>query len=392
MTYIVGLSGFAFLFIFVFPYLLYPLTLKLFTKINVFPSDDCSEITVSLLFAAYNEERSLPHKIANIRALKRVDPDLEILAYCDLSDDRTLSVLQEANDVLDVITARERTGKAAGMARMVAQAKGDICVFTDANVLLDDQAIARLRRYFADPQIGGVAGRLIYTNDAESATARAGGLYWRLEEWIKSLESASGSIMGADGSVFATRRELYPIVPPHLLDDMIVSMSAALGGKRLIYAPDVLAFERNTTSTNEEFRRKRRIACRAFNTHRYLWPTIRSQFGTTQLFQYVSHKVLRWFGFPILLLALLLILIAFILGGHGWVLGVTSVAIAAGLLLGFLGLPPFAIVLEMIVAICATFIGVVDALRGRTYQTWTPAASRDSIDGAAASTSRSGMA
>lgn len=382
MTYVFCLLGSAFLFLFVFPYLIYPLTLKLFPLRTVVVSEPECAIRFTLLFAAYNEERSLPRKLDNIRKLKQMDPDLEIIAYCDLSSDRTLDVLREASDVLEVVAARERTGKATGMARMVAQARGDVCVFTDANVLIDEQAFVKLRRYFADPQVGGVAGKLVYTNDNESATARAGGLYWRLEEWIKALESTGGSIMGADGSIFATRRDLYPHVPPHLLDDMIVSMSAALAGKRLIYASDVVAFERNTTSTKEEFRRKRRIACRAFNTHRYLWPSIRKQFGASELYKYVSHKVLRWLGLPLLVMAVICFGIALAMSGHTGIIVGALVVVSSAVGLGYAGLPPFALGFELITAIFATFLGVVDALCGRTYQTWTPAASRDTFDGA----------
>ncbi|PEQ13855.1 hypothetical protein B2G71_06005 [Novosphingobium sp. PC22D] len=379
MTYVYSVIGFVAFVAFVFPYLVYPSSLLLFGVRRIRPERGADKVTFTLLFAAYNEERSLPQKIANVRELKRSEPGLQVVAYCDLSSDRTQEILEAASDVIDVIVARERTGKATGMARMVAQARGDVCVFTDANVLLDPSALSELREYFADPAIGGVAGSLIYTNDAESATARAGGLYWRLEEVIKSRESASGSIMGADGSIFATRRELYPTVPPHLLDDMIVSLSVVLAGKRLVYAPSVRAYERNTTTTNEEFRRKRRIACRAFNTHRYLWSDIRSVFGAAGLYKYFSHKVLRWFGLPLLVIALLAAAAALASSGHWLVLTGGLAVVVLCLALGASGIPPFALGLQVLIAICATFLGVIDALAGRTYQTWTPAASRDTL-------------
>ena len=41
------------------------------------------------------------------------------------------------------------------------------------------------------------------------------------------------------------------------------------------------------------------------------------------------------------------------------------------------GVQPFALLVEILKSIIATFVGVVDSMRGKTYQTWEPAKSRD---------------
>lgn len=386
------MMGLFFVILFIHPYVIYPLTLRLLERHSSTHPHDLQQVTepvetrpdiatpplrLSLIFCAYNEEPSLPAKIANLRAIRQVDPDIEILAYCDLSSDASLQLLREAGDILTVIAASERTGKATGMRRLVGQARGDVCIFTDANVLIAPETIPNIRKYFADRSIGGLAGSLRYVNEYDSPTALAGGLYWRLEEAIKRSESALGSSMGADGSIFATRRALYPPVPAHLLDDMIVSMAVPLAGQRLVFAPDVIAYERNTTLRADEYRRKRRIACRAFNTHRYLWPDIARSFSKLELYKYVSHKILRWFGFPLLAAGLGCLATGLALDGYWSILSCLGLAVVAGLLLGALRAKPFGLLLEILIAIFATFRGLLDALLGKTYQTWTPANSRN---------------
>lgn len=364
--------------LFLHPYIGYPLSLRLFRQ-RPLDENGPPPMKMSLLFSAYNEERSLPEKIANLRAIKELYPDLEILAYDDASSDRTADLLRAESDLLSAIIAPERAGKATGMRRMVAQASGDICIFTDANVTLDPSSIAALQRHFQDPEIGGVAGALYYTNEDASTTAKVGGMYWRLEEWIKRLESRCGSIMGADGSIFATRRHLYPVVPPHLLDDMTASMAVPLAGKRLIHATDVRAFERSATSSADEFRRKRRIACRAYNTHRHLWPSIRGSFGLAGIYKYVSHKLLRWFGLAWLAVSLALAAAVTIALGQWWLALAGAAAALAALALGRAGAPVLGQCYQVLLSIAATFLGVVDAQRGLTYQTWSPAKSRDVV-------------
>ena len=365
------------LLIFLHPYMIYPLSLRFFAPrpVRVDPAAPLPPVT--LVFSAFNEEASLPAKIANLRAIRDRHPGIEFLAYSDCSTDETLPMLLAQADLVRVVPSTERTGKATGMRRMVEQARGEIMIFTDANVLLDPEAIAPLLRYFSDPKVGGVAGTLRYINEDAGAVAKVGGLYWRLEEAIKQRESAVGSIMGADGSIFATRRHLYPAVPPHLLDDMTVSMTVTLKGQRLIHATDVVAYEKNATESRDEFRRKRRIACRAFNTHRYLWPSIRAAYGAGDLYKYVSHKLLRWFGLVPLIAGIVLGLAGLVAAGQPW-LAVAAVGLATlALLLGRAGVPLLGSLYQILLSIVATLLGVVDALRGRTYQIWTPAVSRN---------------
>lgn len=362
---------------FLHPYVTYPLGLRLARERPLRLDASAPVLSASLMFAAYNEERSLPAKLANLEAIKRLHPDLEILAYSDMSSDATEAMLRARPDLLTLLPAAARTGKATGMRLMVERATGDICIFTDANVMLEPESVARLLAYFSDPAVGGVCGTLHYVNeDGEGAVARVGGLYWRLEERIKALESRCGSVMGADGSIFAMRRSIYPLVPAHLLDDMTASLNVVFAGHRLISAADVIATERNATRARDEFRRKRRIGCRAWLTHRHLVPLMRQHFTPAQRFAYRSHKLLRWFGAPILLCVALALTAALLLDGHGgialdlWAIG------AFALLLGAAGLRPFADLFAILLSILAAFLGVIDGLRGRTYQTWAPAASR----------------
>lgn len=364
--------------LFLHPYISYPLSLRLLPKRPVrLAGPEGARPSASLLFSAYNEERTLPAKLENLAAIKRLHPDLEILAYSDMSTDGTLALLESRPDLLTVIPATERAGKATGMRRMVAQAQGEICIFTDANVLLAPDSVAPLLDYFSDPSVGAVSGTLHYINTQEGATAQVGGLYWRLEEAIKALESRCGSMMGADGAIFATRRALYPQVPPHLLDDMIASMSVMLHDKRLISAGDVIAYERNTTDPIDEFRRKRRIACRSYASYRHLWPQLSRHFSLADRYKFVSHKLLRWMGAPLALLCGGFLSAALWLDGRMELLG----ALWAGAALIWLGaalrLRPCAMLVEIAAAVLAAFLGVTDAWRGQTYQTWTPAKSRD---------------
>jgi len=363
--------------LFLHPYVTFPLSLMTMKRREVNIDAGAPLPSATLFFSAYNEERALPAKLANVEAIKALHPDIKVIAYSDMSSDGTSAILRSRPDLLTAVIGEERAGKATGMRKMVAMADTDICIFTDANVELEPASVARLLAYFSDPTVGGVAGTLHYVNPDDGVTASVGSLYWKLEEKIKTLESRCGSIMGADGSIFAVRRAYYPVVPPHLLDDMTVSTSMIFAGLRLINAQDVIAFEKNTTSATDEFRRKRRIACRAFNTHRFLWPQTK-KLPAVDVYKYVSHKLLRWMGALFLGLAALFATLFLVVVGWWpaalvlWIGGVLAIVV------GDVVKPPvLGPAVEMLRSIWATFVGVMDSFRGLTYQTWAPAKSRD---------------
>lgn len=361
----------------VYPYALYPLILARLPERPLRPLAERRGGRLSLAFCAYNEAAVLAEKISNLRALKASVPDLEILAYSDGSTDATAPMLQAEGDWIRVFAAEERHGKSHGMNTLVGAATGDILVFSDANVLLEPSALAALERNFADPSVGCVCGHLIYTNPEAGATAATGSLYWRLEERIKALESRSGSTMGADGSIFAVRRSLYRPVPPDIIDDMYVSLSILCDGYRVVRDPLVIAYEKTATDSRDEFRRKVRIACQAFNCHRLLRPRL-GRLPALDRFKYVSHKLLRWFGIYFVALGAAAAAAWLVLQGLGWIALAGAGLAVLGYAAGRAGMPRrLAQAVEIVRAMAATGWGLVRAQRGERFQTWElPASSR----------------
>jgi cellulose synthase/poly-beta-1,6-N-acetylglucosamine synthase-like glycosyltransferase len=333
------------------------------------------DLSCAICVCAYNEERGIERKIQNLLELRAREPGLEILVYVDGAADRTGEILQKYSSHIDLHIATERRGKTHGMNLLASKAQASILIFTDANVTMDLDCVRDFRRYFTNPEIGCVCGNLIYTNAGSSATASSGSAYWRFEEAIKRLEMESGSMIGADGSVFAIRRSLHVAPPDHIIDDIYVSLMILCAGYRVIQASDALAYEESVVSAREEFKRKIRIACQAFNVHRLLWPRLRKMDGIT-IYKYVSHKLIRWFTIYLLAMAVVAFEAALILGGHPRVAIALMVGGAATLLLGCLSsVKPFAQIAGIVAAFAGTGWGVWRSICGEQYQTWTPAAS-----------------
>ena len=356
------------------PFLFYPLVLRLLPTRPEKPVAGPAP-SASLLFCAYNEAAAMPEKLANLAMLKARYPKLEILAFDDGSSDETAALIAAQGDLVTLLRGPGRSGKAHGMKLLAARAKGNVLIFTDANVTLDADAIENLLARYADPEIGGVLGSLHYMGDGDSATASVGSLYWRIEEWLKDEESRTGNVLGADGSIFSIRRALYPEFPDSVLDDLTVSMAVVFAGKRLVKAKDVIARERLVAARGDEYRRKVRIAARAWHTHSHLRPQLR-RMRAIDRFKYASRKIVRWFGGIFILTGIVAAgtLAMRISPTLYMVCGLAGVFILWGGLRSRGG--PFAAIVDIVIAYFATLQGVVKAMTGRTVTIWNPAKSR----------------
>jgi cellulose synthase/poly-beta-1,6-N-acetylglucosamine synthase-like glycosyltransferase len=360
----------------VHPFTTYPLSLAVLARLR--PRPHClgtqrNRNRVAVCVCAYNEEAVIAARIDNLLGQRATTPGLDILVYVDAATDGTAAIVRGYGDAIRSYVSPERRGKSYGMNRLVAMTDAELIVFTDANVIFAADALPHLLAPFADESVGCVCGHLIYTAPSDaSATARTGSLYWRTEERTKELESRAGSVMGADGSIFAIRRQLHRPPPDDLIDDMFVSFSILCLGHRIVRAEGAKAYEEIVAASAEDFRRKVRIACQAFNVHRVLWPSLRSLPWLDQ-YMYASHKIVRWMTIYLLGFAAACFLTALLYAGAAT--AAAALAGIAGAMVAWarlVSVGPFATAAAIMTAFAATGLGVLRSLTGSRYQTWEP--------------------
>jgi poly-beta-1,6-N-acetyl-D-glucosamine synthase len=258
---------------------------------------------VSIIIAARNEEMNLPAKLDNLRLLDYPPDHLQIVIASDGSTDRTADILREQAPYILPVILDESNGKAFALNAAVKCATGEILVFLDARQFVEPNAVSELIACFADTTVGAVSGELLLDVNPNASSSDALGIYWKIEKAVRKLESASGSVVGVTGAIYAIRRELYTEIPPGtILDDVFVPMHVARMGKRIIFQPSAVARDRLFNQKGKEFSRKVRTLTGNYQLLR-LAPWLLSP-ANPLLFRFISHKLLRLMV-PLLLVIML---------------------------------------------------------------------------------------
>lgn len=247
--------------------------------------------SVCLIISAFNEENVIRHKIENSLELRYPRRLLRIVVASDGSDDGTVGIVNEyAGRGVNVVHHTERRGKSAMLNDVITGVTEDVVVFTDANSLFAPDAVERLTVHFADPQTGCVVGKLRYIDGDVSPVGRGESIYWRYEAVLSRLESRLRSVLVANGSIFAIRRELFRELYPDVANDLQIPADVAMQKRGVVYEPNAVATEQTAMHWHEEFDRKTRIILRGLTGFFVLRDRIRG----FRRWQFVSRKLLRW--------------------------------------------------------------------------------------------------
>ena len=340
-------------------YVGYPLLLHVFARVRrtslkgAVPRSNHGLPSVSIVIAARNESRRIPGRLDNLRQLDYPADKLQVIVVSDGSTDGTMEVLARIPRVvaIDVPAGGKARALNAGLARATKQ----IVVFADMRQGFAPDALRALVAPFRDPRVGVVSGELVLDGESrdrrhdddrradrdrraledrrddrrrapgqrknsrrsigrrarlESTITEGVGWYWRYEKQIRRDESATGSVVGATGAIYAMRRLLWqPLPPDAILDDVLTPMRCVMGGHRVVFEERACAFDRTASDASAEGRRKLRTLA---GNYQLLWlePRLLLPWRNPAWLQFVSHKVGRLlvpYALPLLLLSSLLL-------------------------------------------------------------------------------------
>lgn len=254
---------------------------------------------VSIIVPVHNEEKIIEQKLNNLISLNYPKELMEIIIASDNSTDRTDEIVEKFIEnhrdySISLFKVNRRLGKTNAQNEAVRVAKGEILVFTDANAMLDKDAIIHLVSSFTSDEIIYVTGRLKYVNNFSTLSSEAENVYWNYDLLMRKIESDIKTITAGNGAIYAIRKSDYVEFPSIMCHDSAMPLYAALNHKRAIFNEKAIAYEKAGETTKDEFKRKvRMFRCiltmifgfpKVYNIFKYGWFT----------YFYFCHRTLRY--------------------------------------------------------------------------------------------------
>ena len=240
---------------------------------------------ISLIICAYNEEKCVAAKLKNTFTLDYPREKLQVILADDGSTDTTVEIANGFEFV--EILKLSRGGKTRAQNDAVKIAQNEILVFSDANNIYKKDALKKLVRNFVDKRVGVVCGELQYNNKKSEEN-----YYWKYEVAIKKEESKNGWLLGANGSIYAVRKNVFVPLPEDSISDQLEPIKVYGNGLDVVYEPEAIALE---DAPNDVLKRKRRIVLRSLVTMKYVLSLLNPFKKRSVFIPYVSHKLIRWF-------------------------------------------------------------------------------------------------
>lgn len=288
-----------------YPYAIYPCLSFLISRFSASKKYLPFYPSVTVLIAAYDEIDCIRQKLNNTYGLHYPAELLKVIVITDGSTDGTdLAVAADGRPIL--LHNTERKGKAAAINNAIKKIESAIVVCTDANTMLNKNALTELVKYFQDTAIGAVAGEKRVVTKNKNGSAIAEGFYWKYESKLRQWDSKVFSVTGAAGKLYAIRNELlHPVPADTICEDLLITTRVIEEGKRVVYEPLAYGTENISASVEDEWERKIRIAAGSIQFFQRLQLFRFCKRHPFAAFQLMSRKIFRWLVVPYVLIGLL---------------------------------------------------------------------------------------
>jgi cellulose synthase/poly-beta-1,6-N-acetylglucosamine synthase-like glycosyltransferase len=334
---------------------------------------------VSIIIAAFNEERDIAAKLENTLSLDYPKNQLEIMVASDCCTDSTDDIVNSyAQHGIQLVRQPKRLGKTSAQNQAARISTGEIILFSDATTRYELDTVRKVVRGFADPAVGCVTGRVVYVDPGATAVGRGMRSYWGYESFLRQCESLCGGLIGVCGCLYAVRRRNYRPLANDMCSDFVIASDIHLQGLKAVYEPEAVATELTNGRGKDEFRMRVRIAeqtVSSLSRYRQILNPFRHGIFA---FQMLCHKVLRYTvpaWLVVLFVSNLLVLNAgpvyrmalaaqsafYLLALGGWVLE------RLGIKQGLLGVPYY-----FVLSNAAVVWGFIKFARGESHVVWQP--------------------
>lgn len=216
---------------------------------------------VTVGIPTYNEERTISKTIRS--ALRQISKNDEVIVVASGCTDNTVkeikNTMKEDKRVV-LITEDERKGKASALNLIIKNAKGDIIVQTDGDVILGKGAVSKLVKHFEDQKIGAVSGNPVPIIPEENMFYDWTIMSYRKIGQIREQDTKKGTFWHLSGYLLAFRKKALKEVPfAKGAVDAWMGKIIKENGYKIVYEPDAKVLVKAPLNAKDFVAQKARV-------------------------------------------------------------------------------------------------------------------------------------
>lgn len=362
----------------------YPFSIRILGRIfrkRTLKKDFSLQPSVTIMVVAHNEEKVIFDKLKNLTEINYPKDKIEFLIASDNSTDRTNEIvkcfIKEHHELnIRLFEVKQRKGKTNAQNEAQKTIETEYIVLTDANSILDQDAVKELMSAFTSDEISYVSGRLVIQNASSNDVSCAEATYWDKDLALREIESRIQTITAGNGALYACRNKDYFDFNPIECHDSAMPLYYSLRGKRAIANHDAIAYEKAGETMEDEFSRKVRMSrvilgailpdFHILNVCKYRWFT----------FFYLGHRTSRYL---LWILHFILLFVNVLLLFESWFFILTFIGQLLVFLLAFIRHftktknKLLTMIYYYMITVVAQWVGVYNIITGKTKPFWEKA-------------------
>ena len=244
---------------------------------------------VTVLIPAYNEEKVIERTLRRMTELTYPKEKLEVITIDDGSGDRTREISEKFSKEYDFIKVIHRDpkkggkGKAHALNEGLKHVNGEIVYCFDADYYPQQDILEKLTASFVHPEIGGVQGRVVVLNEADTIVTRLvtleriGG--YRVDqvarEKLRLIPQFGGTVGGFRKRILD---QLGGWDTDILAEDTDLTFRIYLAGYRIRYVNEAECYEEAVRDWRSYWHQRYRWALGHMQcAFKHLWPLLKSR-------------------------------------------------------------------------------------------------------------------
>lgn len=218
-------------------------------------------MAISVGIPTFNEEKVISNCIHSV--LKQISKNDEIIVVASGCTDKTSEIVLEITKKdkrVKLIIEKERKGKTSALNLIKQNARNEIIVQTDGDVILEKKAVIELIKHFKDKKVGAVSGQPVPVLPKTNVFHEWTLMSYRKAHELRLMQNKEGTFWHLSGYLCAYRKNLMPELP-----QVKGAVDAWMGkliqekGCKLVYEPKAKVLVKAPLNARDFVKQKARV-------------------------------------------------------------------------------------------------------------------------------------